>query len=83
MLSRLARGLRVPSGGVPRPQAGANRKMSVEPLKPADPSKAGPGGTGFKPYENLSKGFRQDGPPPGGFPTVRTKYSPAQTQLPT
>ncbi|KAJ1490842.1 GRIM-19 protein-domain-containing protein [Baffinella frigidus] len=77
MLSRLARGLRVPNVG--RPQAGANRKMSGEPIKGHDPRKAGPAGTGYKPYEGVNKGFKQDMPPPGGFPTVRTKRYVGET----
>jgi hypothetical protein len=73
MLSRLARGFTRLPKGASRPQAGANRKMSSDPIKPHDSRKMGPQGAGNKPYENLNTGFKQDGPPPGGFPTVRTK----------
>ena len=53
-----------------------------QPIDGKDYRKQGPAGAGTKPY-SLPKP-KQDGPPPGGFPAIRTKrFVGSTTQIPS
>jgi hypothetical protein len=53
-----------------------------QPIDGNDYRKQGPAGAGTKPY-SLPKP-KQDGPPPGGFPAIRTKrFVGITTQIPS
>eukprot|EP00961_Rhodomonas_salina_P106194 1430187-Rhodomonas_salina.2 len=79
MLSRFARATQAPattmaSRASPALRRAPRRAMNTggqEPIPPTSNQSAGAKGAGVKPYETPP--LKQDGPPPGGFGTVKMR----------